>query len=73
MSHGDTASLLALPVELIYRILDNLRPSDIILSVRNVCQRLDAVTDTYHPYQVKLKSNSSAERERKRDDDGVHY
>ena len=55
MSSNTTLSLLALPVELIYRILDCLDPKDIFLSARDLCQRLDSITDTYHPYQVSLK------------------
>jgi len=45
---------LTLPIELIYRILDNLDELTILLSMRNVCRRLDAITDTYHRYQVML-------------------
>ena len=45
-------SLLALPIELTYRILDQLKQVDILLSVRNVCTRLNAIVDTYHRYQV---------------------
>ena len=52
-SHNHTPSLHTLPIELTYRILDHLRPLDLLLSVRNVCTRLDAITDTYHPYTVK--------------------
>jgi hypothetical protein len=45
-------SLITLPVELIYRILDNLDLLAILLSFRNVCKRLDAIIDAYQPYQV---------------------
>ena len=47
-------SLLTLPVELVYRILDNLHEKAILLSVRNVCTRLNLITDTYHRYQVNI-------------------
>jgi len=47
-----TLSLATLPVELIYRILDNLDELTILLSVRDVCTRLNAITDTYYRYQV---------------------
>ena len=58
MSHSCiTSPLLNLSVELIYRILDQLEPKDLFLSVRNVCQQLDAITDTYHPYHVSLTPN----------------
>ena len=58
MSSNTTSSLIRLPIELIYRILDHLQLKDIFLSVRNVCQRLDSITDTYHPYQVSLEMES---------------
>jgi hypothetical protein len=57
MSDNNTASLTALPIELIYRILDHLSPKHILLSVRNVCERLNSITDVYHPYQVNFASN----------------
>ena len=52
------ASLLTLPVHLLYRILDELEPVEIFMSVRNVCSRLNLVTDSYHPYQVSSGSLS---------------
>jgi hypothetical protein len=45
-------SLHTLPVELVYQILDNLDPITIIRSCRNVCIRLNAITDTYNLFQV---------------------
>ncbi|CAF1527679.1 unnamed protein product, partial [Adineta steineri] len=45
-------SLLTLPVEIVYRILDNLDDFTILCSVRNVCRRLNAITDAYHRYQL---------------------
>ncbi|CAF0917373.1 unnamed protein product [Rotaria sordida] len=47
-----SASILTLPIELVYRILDNLNDLTILCSVRNVCTRLNAITDTYHRYQT---------------------
>ena len=47
-----TLSLHTLPVELVYQILDNLDDLTIFVSCRNVCTRLNAITDTYHRYQV---------------------
>ena len=41
-----------LPVELVYRILDNLDGLTILVACRNVCSRLNAITDTYYRYQV---------------------
>jgi hypothetical protein len=52
MSEKLTLSLHTLPVELVYSILDHLDPFTILVSVRNVCLRLDAITDGYTPYQV---------------------
>ncbi len=48
------ASLHTLPVELVYRILDNLNEKTIFLSLRNVCTRLNTIIDTYNPYQVNF-------------------
>ncbi len=48
------SSLLTLPVELAYRILDNLNEKAMFLSIRNVCTRLNTIIDTYHRYQVKF-------------------
>jgi hypothetical protein len=49
-----TLSLHTLPVELVYRILDNLEELTILLSLRNVCARLNDITDTYQRYQVNF-------------------
>ena len=46
--------LSTLPIELVYRILDNLDILTILFSLRNVCTRLNAITDTYHRYKVSL-------------------
>lgn len=48
------SSILTLPVELVYRILDNLNEKAIFLSLRNVCTRLNTIIDTYHRYQVNF-------------------
>ena len=58
MSSNTTSSLILLPIELIYRILDHLQLKDVFLSVRNVCQRLDSITDIYHRYQVNFEVKS---------------
>ena len=52
MFRSCSPSLLTLPIESVYRILDQLHPLEILLSVRGVCSRLNAITDTYHPYTV---------------------
>jgi len=45
-------SLHTLPVELVYRIFDNLDRKTLFLSCRGVCARLNDITDAYHRYQV---------------------
>jgi hypothetical protein len=54
MSNKITPSLRTIPVELVCRILDNLDPLSILLSLRNVCTRLNVIIDTYPPYQVNF-------------------
>ena len=54
MSQSIYPSLHTLPIEPVYRILDHLRPLEILLSMRSVCSRLDAITDTYQPYTVNI-------------------
>ena len=49
-------NLLQLPIELLYRIFDHLDELTILISMRNVCQRLNAIRDTYHRYQVLFSS-----------------
>ena len=45
-------SLHTLPVELVYRILDNLDNKTIFWSCQSVCTRLDDIINSYRPYQV---------------------
>lgn len=54
MSDSVDAYLLALPIELIYRILDCIDILTIEISVRNVCTRLRAIIDTYRLCQVSF-------------------
>ena len=49
------ASILTLPVDLVYCILDNLQPEDVFMSVCNVCTRFNSIIDSYSPYQVKRR------------------
>ena len=53
-------SLLTLPIELVYRILDKVNDLTLTCSTRNVCSRLNGVIDTYHQYQVKPIFNLSS-------------
>ena len=48
------SSLLTLPVELVYQILDHLDELTILFSVRDVCSRLNLITNTYRRYQVSI-------------------
>ncbi len=50
-----TLSLCSLPVDMVYQILDHLDNKALFLSVRNVCQRLNIIVDSYHRYKVKFK------------------
>ena len=52
MSHQTAILLHTLPVQMVYRILDNLDNKTIFMSCGGVCQRLNAIIDTYKPYQV---------------------
>jgi hypothetical protein len=54
MAVNAAPSLVTLPVEIVYRILDNLSEEDILLSTRDVCRRLNAITDSYRRYQVNF-------------------
>lgn len=48
-------SFVSLPAHISYLILDNLQPKEIIMSLCNVCSRLDSIINSYHRYQVKKK------------------
>lgn len=56
------SSLLTLPVELIYQILDHLDELTILFSVRDVCSRLNLITSTYRRYQVRESMNHNDRR-----------
>lgn len=55
-------SLQSLPVDLVYRILDNLDDKAIFLSILNVSERLNRIIDTYHRYQVTIVYHHSRYR-----------
>lgn len=48
-----TVNLSSLPVELTYRILDNLDEITIFTSFYNVCTRLNSIINSYRRYHVK--------------------
>ena len=45
-------SLHSLPLDIIYRILDNLDERQILLSLSNVCPRLNKIIHSYRSFQV---------------------
>ena len=45
-------SLITLPVETVYRILDHLNDFTMFCSMPNVCSRMNAILNSYHRYQV---------------------
>ena len=57
-----TPSLSTLSVELLYRILDYLRPSDILLSLHNVCTYVNTIVDSYYPYQDFIVSRMESDQ-----------
>ena len=54
MSDAATLSLHTLPVEIVYRILDKLDQFTMFVSCHSVCVKLNAITDSYHRYQVNF-------------------
>lgn len=58
---------VTLPMELVYRICDQLDPFDILMSVRDVCTRWNGIIDTYCPYQVIFISICFEGTERERE------
>lgn len=58
MSNTFTASLLTLPVEILYHIIDYLDTPIIILSLSNVCTYFRAISNTYNRYRLDFNSIS---------------
>ncbi len=58
MSNTFTASLLTLPVEILYHIIDYLDTPVIILSLSNVCTYFRAISNTYNRYRLDFNSIS---------------
>jgi hypothetical protein len=54
MSEKFVPDFLTLPVELVYRILDNLDEYTVLCSMRNVSTRINAIVNSYCPYQVNF-------------------
>ena len=53
MSTRIISSLLQLPIEIIYRILDKLDDRTLFYAASNVSIRLNRILDTYDRYQVR--------------------
>jgi len=47
-------SIHALPIDIIYRIFDHLKPKDLFIAANNVNQRLNAILHSYQRFQVNL-------------------
>ena len=62
MYDQNSLSLSTLPIELVYRVLNHLRPYQILLSAYNVCMKLNSIIDTNHPYQVNLNWHVPGDR-----------
>jgi hypothetical protein len=56
MSEQFPPPFLTLPVELVYRILDKLDELTILLSIYNVCEKLNIIINSYHQYRVNVSS-----------------
>ncbi len=55
MSTPPRLNLHTLPIEMVYRILDQFDDvSTIFWSLQNVCQKLNTILNTYQPYKVRL-------------------
>ncbi|UJR29244.1 hypothetical protein I4U23_010458 [Adineta vaga] len=59
MSTQSCLSLVTLPVEVVYHILDRLDTKDILFSFRNVCKRFNQITRTYNRYKIQFNCTSS--------------
>lgn len=55
ISRKFSASLQTLPIELVYRILDELDESTLLLSCYNVCTKLNMIINTYRRYCVNIR------------------
>ena len=58
MSSVFIPSIMELPVEVLYCILDRLDTKDILFSFRNVCRHFHAITDNYNQYKVRVTCTS---------------
>ena len=58
MSSKPDPSLLTLPVEVLFYILDRLDTRDILFSFRNVCTYFHAIASTYNRYKIEFTSTS---------------
>ncbi|CAF4670363.1 unnamed protein product [Rotaria sp. Silwood1] len=61
MSMAHNSSLLTLPVEILYHIIDYLDISTIFLSFSNVCTYCRVISNTYNRYQLDFRSISKTD------------
>lgn len=52
MSKTVVTSILQVPIEFLYRILDDLDEFTLLCSMHDVCTRLNMIMDTYHRWKV---------------------
>jgi len=45
-------SFQTLPLEIVYRILDNLRDKDLFFKASGICQRLNIIVNSYQRFRV---------------------
>ena len=57
-------SLVTLPVEIIYRILDDIDIGSILISFRYVCKQFHMISNTYNRYELDVSSISSVDMKR---------
>jgi F-box domain len=57
-------SLVTLPVEIIYRILDHIDTGSILISFRYVCKQFHMISDTYNRYRLDVCSTLSVDIKR---------
>ncbi len=50
-----TSSFLRLPVELVYRIINNMNDGTMVCSMQNVCTRLNPILNSYYRYKVRYR------------------
>lgn len=63
-------SLHNLPIEIVYRIFDNLNDKELFLSTQNICQRLNSILNSYRRYETLTQVNLA---QSEIDDEGAQW